>query len=86
VVFFNWYYWSINVGTLAALGGIAYIQQGVKDDGFFYGYLIGMCFLFAGMIVFLSGNFQKQNMLNNTSITKNKVGDLAWVCLRPYLF
>ena len=60
VVFFNWYYWSINVGTLVALGGIAYLQQGVKTNGFFYGYLIAACFLFTGMIVFLSGNSQLQ--------------------------
>lgn len=54
-VFFNWYYWCINVGTLAALGGIAYVQQGVKSNGFFYGYMIGLGFLVAGMVIFMSG-------------------------------
>lgn len=55
VVFFNWYYWCINVGTLAALGGIAYVQQGFEEEGFYYGYLISMCCLGAGLVIFLSG-------------------------------
>ena len=54
-VFFNWYYWSINVGTLVALGGIAYLQQSMWDNGFFIGYLVAVSCLLAGMFVFLFG-------------------------------
>lgn len=54
VGFFNWYYWCVNVGTLAALGGIAYIQQ-TQLNGFFIGYLIAMSCLAAGLIIFISG-------------------------------
>lgn len=54
-VFFNWYYWCSNIGTLAGLGGVAYIQQTMSDTGFFRGYLIAVCCLFAGIIVFLLG-------------------------------
>ena len=57
-VFFNWYYWSINIGTLIALGGIAYLQQSVKTSGFFKGYLVGICCLFTGLIVFLLGEYK----------------------------
>ncbi|XP_052802379.1 solute carrier family 15 member 4-like [Mya arenaria] len=55
VGFFNWYYWSINVGTLVALGGIAYLQQGISDNGFFYGYISGICSLILGLIAFMMG-------------------------------
>ena len=59
--FFNWYYWCINVGTLAALGGVAYLQQAEPKSGFFYGYLIGMTGLVFGAIVFLTGKFLGHN-------------------------
>ncbi|KAL4223586.1 hypothetical protein ACF0H5_017056 [Mactra antiquata] len=54
MAFFNWYYWSINVGTLVALGVFAYIQQNVSN-GFFYGYSVCFCLLIVGMIIFLTG-------------------------------
>lgn len=58
VVFFNWYYWSINIGTLFALAGVAYLQQQGSSfgfDGFFDGYLIGVGCLALALLVFLTG-------------------------------
>ncbi|XP_064620190.1 solute carrier family 15 member 4-like [Lineus longissimus] len=50
--FFNWFYWSVNIGSFIALGPIAYLQQEVS---FFWGYLVpGIC-LFLAMIVFCAG-------------------------------
>ncbi len=53
-IFFNWYYWCINVGTLGALGGIAYMQQQMAH-GFFYGFIVGAASLVLGLAVFLTG-------------------------------
>ncbi|XP_052261107.1 solute carrier family 15 member 4-like isoform X2 [Dreissena polymorpha] len=54
-IFFNWYYWCINVGTLGALGGIAYMQQQMTR-GFFYGFIVGAASLVLGLAVFLTGS------------------------------
>lgn len=60
-VFFNWYYWSINIGTLVAQSGIAYLQQnigqGSEFSGFFWGYIAGTASLVLGLIVFLTGKY-----------------------------
>jgi len=59
-IFFNWYYWCINVGTLVALSGVAYLQQnysigGSPLDGFFWGYIAGIASLVFALLVFLTG-------------------------------
>ncbi|XP_067125178.1 solute carrier family 15 member 4-like [Centruroides vittatus] len=52
-VFFNWFYWCINIGSFVAIGAIAYVQQSYL--GFFIGYLIPACFLGVAIIIFIFG-------------------------------
>lgn len=51
-VFFNWFYWCINIGSFVAIGAIAYIQS---DLGFSIGYVIPASFLGLAIIIFAFG-------------------------------
>lgn len=50
--YFNWLYWSINLGSLLSFSLLAYVQQ---NYSFFFGYLIPLGALFLSFILFLSG-------------------------------
>ena len=51
-MFFNWFYWCVNVGALVALGVLAYVQQ---ELSFFWGFLTpGICLVIA-LLVFAIG-------------------------------
>lgn len=50
--YFNWLYWSINLGSLLAFLFLAFIQQNMS---FFVGYLIPFGALIFSFLLFLSG-------------------------------
>ena len=52
--FFNAYYWCINMGSLAGIGILAYIEQNVHD-GFFISFLAATMSLCASLIIFCAG-------------------------------
>jgi peptide/histidine transporter 3/4 len=59
--FFNWFYWSINLGSLISYTVVAYICQygiaglGGEDWGFFVGYTIPAVAMATGIVIFVIG-------------------------------
>jgi len=51
-VYFNWFYWSINIGALLAYGVLGYVQQ---ELSYFWGYIAPLVVLCIAFFTFLSG-------------------------------
>lgn len=60
--FFNWFYWSINLGAFVSYTSVSYIcqygipQLGGTDWSFFVGYSIPAIAMFFAIVVFLAGS------------------------------
>jgi peptide/histidine transporter 3/4 len=50
-VFFNWFYWVINVGALVAYAGVSYIQQNMS---FAWGFFVPFISMIVAVIIFVS--------------------------------
>lgn len=48
--FFNWFYWFINVGSLIAYTGVAYVQQEIS---FFWGFVVPLVSMVIAVIFFI---------------------------------
>jgi len=52
-VYFNWFYWSINIGALVAYGALGYVQQEIS---YFWGFLAPLIILIIALFTFVSGS------------------------------
>lgn len=82
LAFFNWYYWSINLGTLVALSGVTYVQQ---DISFFLGFLSSNISLGVSCLVFIAGCWSYVYLPKTGSILTNIFKILFESCQRRTL-
>ena len=66
--YFNWLYWSINLGSLISFVLLAYIQQ---NFNFFIGFIIPLCALMVSFLLFVSGSFCYIKKETEVSIISN---------------
>ncbi|XP_076452782.1 solute carrier family 15 member 4-like [Babylonia areolata] len=66
--FFNWFYWSINLGALLGLSVITYLQQ---QQSFFVGYLVSTSCLGLAAILFVAGRCFYQVRQPDGSVLSN---------------
>ncbi|XP_033747307.1 solute carrier family 15 member 4-like [Pecten maximus] len=66
--FFNWYYWSVNIGSLLALSIITWVQQ---TQSFFMGYLTTTICLGLAFLVFLTGSCAYTNRPKVRTVLQN---------------
>ncbi|NWX93298.1 S15A3 protein, partial [Nothoprocta pentlandii] len=69
--FFNWFYWSINIGAVFALLVVAFIQQNIS---FLVGYLIPVACLGLALLIFL--------LATPTFVTKPPTGSQVSVMIK----
>uniref|UniRef100_A0A0B7AD16 Major facilitator superfamily (MFS) profile domain-containing protein n=1 Tax=Arion vulgaris TaxID=1028688 RepID=A0A0B7AD16_9EUPU len=50
-VFFNWFYWVINVGALIAFAGVSYIQQNIS---FAWGFFVPLVSMSLALVIFVT--------------------------------
>ncbi|OWF48094.1 solute carrier family 15 member 4-like [Mizuhopecten yessoensis] len=66
--FFNWYYWSVNIGSLFALSVITWVQQ---RHSFFLGYLTAAVCLGVAFLLFLTGSCSYINRPRARTVLQN---------------
>ena len=79
-VFFNWFYWFINVGSFVAFTLIVYVQTNLPD-GFFYGYLILTAGILIAALILMSG---KILVLLCQALSYSQVGILECFLVTSY--
>ncbi|XP_067928099.1 solute carrier family 15 member 4-like [Watersipora subatra] len=72
--FFSLYYWSINIGSILAFVGVAYLQEW----NFFYGFLVSGSGLLLSLICFLLGSkFYLKRPAGEVNVFKNVINLIA---------
>ncbi|XP_060084812.1 solute carrier family 15 member 4-like [Ylistrum balloti] len=66
--FFNWYYWSVNIGTLLALSVITWVQQ---THSFFMGFLLATTCLGVSFLIFMTGSCSYTNRPRVRTVLQN---------------
>ena len=67
-MFFNCFYWFINIGSIIAVTVVADIQQ---EIAFFYGYLITALSMLLALLIFLTGrNYYVIDPLEGSSMSR----------------
>lgn len=87
--FFNWFYWSINLGAIISYTLITYIctfgipQLGGVTWGFFVGYTIPCVSMVASVLIFVSGLKKYRKLPPSGSVLSRSVG-IVWSSCRSY--
>ncbi|PVD39570.1 hypothetical protein C0Q70_02205 [Pomacea canaliculata] len=77
--FFNWFYWFINVGSLIAYTGVAYIQQEVS---FAWGFFVPLISMVIAIIIFIAAQTLYIHKPPGGSILATSVLVCCQVCVR----
>lgn len=81
--FFNWFYWSVNLGAMISYTLITYIctfgipQLGGEPWGFFVGYTIPCLSMIVAIFIFVSG-FKKYKKMPPTGSVLSRSAGIVW--------
>ena len=85
--YFNYFYWSINLGALLSYTIIAYICQygisflGGQNYGFLIGYSIPTIMMFIAIIVFISGSSRYKIVKVNNNMINLMINIMYYACI-----